>query len=114
MTKTLGTSKKISLSRIVLLICYKVGPNPHRHSAKRSRIVVLAKKNPDNKAKARILLPLPSTPPLSRRTRTKIRTRKTYLILNAILVSKKVIMPTSDLKRSQKTSVSFDNLHIGD
>ena len=102
MTKTPGTIKKISLPRILLLIHHYVGPNLLRHSPRKIKTVVLAKKNPDNKTKARILLLLTSTPPQSRRTKTKIRARKTYLILIAILVSKKVIMPTNIPKKSQK------------
>ena len=72
--KTLGIIKKISLPRILLLMHCQVGPNPLRHSPRRNKTVVLAKEDPDDKAKARILLPLASTPLLSGKTRTKIRT----------------------------------------
>ena len=113
MTKIPGTSKKISLPRILLLMRHQAG-NPHQHSLRKNRIVVLAKKNLDIKAKARIPLPLASTPLLSRKTRIKIRTKKTSPTLSVTLVSRKAIMPTSAPKRSQKTSVSLDDLHIGD
>ena len=93
---------------------YQVGLNPYPHSPKRTRTVVLVKENPNNKAKTRTFLPLASTPLLLGRTRTKIRTKKTYLTLNAILVSRKVIMLTGIIKKSQKTSVGFDDLHVGD
>ena len=114
MTKTPGALKKISLLRILLLMGHQVGPNPHRHSLRKTRIVVFTKKNLDNKAKARILLLLASMPLLSGRTKTRIRTRKTYPTLNAILVSRKVIMRTCVPKKSQKTSVTLNKLHISD
>ena len=79
-----------------------MGPNLYRHDAKRTRTLVLAKENLNNKAKARILLPLTSTPLLSRKTKTRIRIRKTYLTLSATFVSKKVIMPTSVPKGAKK------------
>ena len=65
-------------------------------------------------AKARILLLLVSMPPPSIKTWTKIRTRKTYSILSAILISKKIIMPISIWRKSQKTSIDLDNLYVGD
>ena len=114
MTKFPETTKRISLPWIFLLMHHQVGPNPLRHSPRRTRTVIFAKENPDIKAKARILLPFASTPPPSGRTRTKIRTKMTYPIMSATLVSKKVIMPTSVLRRSQKTSVGLDNLHVSD
>ena len=112
--RTPGTSKRISFSRIFLLMRHQVGPNSYRHIPRKTRTVVFAKKNPNNKAKAKILLPLVSTLPLSRRTRPRIRTKKTYQILSTTFVSKRVIMPTSVLRRSQKTSVGLDDLHLGD
>ena len=106
--------KRISFPRILLLMHHHMGLNPLQHSPRRNKIVVPAEKNLDNKAKARILLPLTSTLPLSRRTKTRIRTRKTYLILSATPVSRGVIMPKGIPKKSQKTSVGLDNLHVGD
>ena len=102
MTRTLETLKKISLSKILLLMRHQMGPNPHWHSPKRTRTVIFAKKDPNNKAKARILLQLASMPPLSGKTRTKIRIRKIYSTLSAILISRKIIMPTSISKRAKK------------
>ena len=113
-TKTPKTTRRISLPRIFLLMHHQVGPNLLWHSPRRNRIVVLAKEDPDDKAKARILLPLASTPPPSGKTRIRIRTRKTYPTLSTTLASRKAIMPTSVLRRSQKTSVGLDNLHVGD
>ena len=57
-TKIPRISKRISFPRILLLMHHQVGPNPLWHSPRRNRIVVLAKEDPDNRAKARILLPL--------------------------------------------------------
>ena len=110
--RTLGITKRISFPRILLLIHRQVGPNPLWPSPRRNRTVVLAEENPDDRAKARILLPLASTPLLS--GRTKIRTKKTYPTLSATLASRKVIMPTSVPRRSQKTSVGLDDLYVGD
>ena len=114
MTKTLETMKRISLPRILLLIHYQMGPNPLWHILKRTRTVVLAKEDANDKAKARILLPLASIPPPSWRTRTKIRTKKTYLTLSATLISRKVIMLIIVPRESQKTSFGHDNFHVGD
>ena len=114
MTRTPGTTKRISLSKILPLMHYQVGPNPLWHSPKRTKTVVLAEENPDDKAKARIPLLLALMPLLSGKTRIKIRTRKTSLTLNATFVSRKTITPISAARRSQKTSVNLDNLHIGD
>ena len=114
MTKTSGTTKRISLPRILLLIHHQIGPNPFRYSPKRTKIVVLAKKDLNDKAKARIPLSLASTLLLSGRTRTKIKTRRTFSTLSTTLVSRKTIKPTSASKRSQKTSVGFYDLHVGD
>ena len=100
MTRTPGTRKIISFPRIFLLIYYEVGLNPLRHGPKRNKKVVFIKEDPNNKAKARILLPLASMPLLSERTKIKIKTIKTSPILNAILVSKKTIMPKSVPKKS--------------
>ena len=111
-TKIPGISKRISLPRILLLMRHQAGPNPLRHSPRRNRTVVLTEEDPDNKAKARILRPLASTPSLSGRIR--IRTRKTYPTLSATPASRNVIIPTSVPKRSQKTSVGLDDLHVGD
>ena len=110
--RTPGITKRISLPRILLLIHCQVGPNPLRPSPRSNRIVVLAEEDPNNRAKDRILLSLMSTPLLSERTR--IRTRKTYPILSATPTSRKVIMPTSVPRRSQRTSVGLDNLHVSD
>ena len=110
--RTPGITKRISLPRILLLIHCQVGPNPLRPSLRRNRTVVLAEEDPDDRAKDRILLPLASTPLLSGRTR--IKTRKTYPTLSAIPASRKVIMPISVPRRSQKTSVGLDDLHVGD
>ena len=112
--RTPGITKRISLPRILLLMHHQVGLNPLRHSPRRNRTVVLAEEDPDNRAKARILLPLASTPLLLGRTRTRISTRKTYPILSATPASRKVIMPTNVPRRSQKTSVGLDDLHVGD
>ena len=114
MTKTSGTMKRISLSRIFLLMHHQEELNPLRHSPRRTKTVVLAEKNLNNKAKARILLLLVSTPLPSGKTKIKIRTRKTYLILSATYVSRKIIIPTNVPRISQKTSVGLDNLHFGD
>ena len=114
MTRTPGTTKKISLLRILLLIHHQVGPNPLWHSSKRTKTVVLTKEDPNDRAKTKILLPLASMLLLSRRTRTRIRTRRTSPILNGTLVSKKPITPASALRKSQKTSVGLDNFHVGD
>ena len=110
--RTPGIMKRISLPRILLLIHRQMGPNPLRPSPRRNRTVVLAEKNPDDRAKDRILLPLASTPLLSGRTR--IRTRKTYLTLSATPASRKIIMPTSVPRKNQKTSYGLDDLHVGD
>ena len=110
--RTLEITKRISLPRILLLIHCLLGPNPLRPSPKRNRTVVLAEENPNDRAKARILLLLASMPLLSGRTR--IRTRKTYPTLSATPASRKVIMPTSVPRRSQKTSVGLNNLHVND
>ena len=93
---------------------HQVELNPLRHSPRRNRTVVLAEEDPDDRAKARILRPLALTPPPSGKTRIKIRTRKTYPTLSATLASRKAIMPTSVPRRSQKTSVGLDDLHVGD
>ena len=114
MTKTPETTKKISFPRILLLMYHQVGPNPLRHNPRRNRTVVLAEEDPDNKAKARILLPLASTPLLLGRTRTKIKTRNTSPTLSDTLISRKAITPTSVPRKSQKTSVNLDNLYVGD
>ena len=107
-------TKRISLPRIFLLMHYQVGPNLLWQSPRKTRTVVLTKENPKNRVKARILLPLVSTPLLSGKTRTRRRTRKTSLILSATLISRKAITPTSTSKKSQKTSVGLGNLHVGD
>ena len=110
--RTPGITKRISLPRILLLIHCQVGPNPFWPSPRRNKTIVLAEENPNNRAKARILLPLASMPLLL--GRIKIKTRKTYPILSATPASKKVIMPTSVLRRSQKTSVGLDDFHFND
>ena len=69
--RTPGITKKISLPRIFLLIHRQVGPNPLWPSPRRNRTVVLAKEDPNNRAKDRILLPLASTPLLSGKTRIR-------------------------------------------
>ena len=112
--RTPEITKKLNLPRILLLMHCQVGLNLLRHSPRRNRTVIVAEENPHDKAKARILLPLASTPLLLGRTRTRISTRKTYPTLSAIPASKKVIMPTSVPRRSQKTSVVLDNFHVGD
>ena len=114
MTRIPGTLKRISLLRIPLLIRHQAGSNPHRHSLRRNRTVVLVEEDPDNRAKTRIPLPLASTPLLSGKTRTRIRTKKTSPTLSAILVSKKAIMLISAPRKSSKTSVGLDDLHIDD
>ena len=113
-TKIPGILKRINLSKILLLMRHQAGPNPLQHSPRKNRIVVLAKENPDERAKDRILLPLASTPLPSDRTRTRIRTRKTYPILSATPASRKVILPTSVPRKSQTTSIGLDNLHVSD
>ena len=101
MTKTPKTIKRISLSKNFRLMYYKVGPNTHYHSQpKMIKIVVFAKENPNDKVKARIFLSLASLPPLSKRIRTKIRTKKTYLTLSPTFVSRKIIIPTIVPKKS--------------
>ena len=112
MTKTPGTTKIISFLKIFLLMHHHVGLNPLWHSLRKTRTVIPTEKDPDNKAKAKIFLPLASTPPSSEKTKTKIRTKRTYPTLSATVVSKKIIMPISVLRRSQKTSVGFNNLHV--
>ena len=114
MTKTPKTLKKISFPKILLLMRYQVGLNPHWHSPKKIRIVVLAKKDPDNKAKTRILLSLALTIPLSGKIRTKIKIKKIYPILSTTLISRMVIMPTSVPKKSHKTSAGLDNFYVSD
>ena len=109
-----GITKRISLPRILLLKHRQVGLNPLQHSPKRNRRVVLAKKEPNDRAQAGILLPLASTPLPLGKTRIRIRTRKTYPTLSATLANRKAIMPTSVPRRSQKTSVGLDDLHVGD
>ena len=99
-TRTPGTPRKISLPRIFLLMHHYLGLNPLLHSPRRNRTVVLAKEDPDNKAKARILLPLASTPLLSGRTRTRIMIRKISPTLSITLISKKVITQTNIPRRS--------------
>ena len=111
-TKIAGISKRISLPRIFLLMRHQARLNPLRHSPRRNRTIVLVEEDLDDRAKARILLPLASTPLLSGKTR--IKTRKTFPTLSATPASRKVIMPTSVPRRSQKTSVSLDDLHVGD
>ena len=113
MTRTLGTTKRISFPRILLLMHHHVGPNPLWHSPRRTRTVILAKEDPDNRAKAKIPLPLASMPLLSGRTKIKIRTRKTSPTLSATLVSRKANMPTNLPRKSQKTTVGLDDLHVG-
>ena len=113
-TKILGILKRINFPRIFLLIRHQAGPNPHRHSLKRNRIVAFVKEGPDDRAKARISLSLVSMPLQSEKTRTRIRTKKTFPTLSITLVSRKVTMPTSAPRRSQKTSIDLDNLHVGD
>ena len=112
--RTPGITKRISLPRILLLIYRQVGLNLLRHSSRRNRTVILAEENPNNRAKARILLLLTSMPLPSGKIRIRIRTRKTYPTLSATLANRKAIMPTSVPRRSQKTSVSLDDLHVGD
>ena len=112
--KTPRITKKLSLPRILLLMHCQVGLNPLRHSPRRNRIVVLAEKNPDDKAKARILLPLALTPLPLGKTRIRIRIRKTYPTLSATLTNRKALMPISVPRRSQETSVDLDNLYVGD
>ena len=114
MTKTLETMKRISLPRIFLLIHYQIRPNLLWQSPRRTKTVVLAEENLDDKVKAKILLSLASTLLPSRKTRTRIKIRKIYLILSTTHISKKAIMPTSVLKKSQKTSVGLNNLYVGD
>ena len=110
MRKTPSTTKKISIPRFFLLIYHQVGPNPLRHSPKRTRTVILAKKNLDNRAKAKIPLPLVSMPLLSGKTWIRIRIRRTSPTLSATLVSRRAITPTNALKKKQKTSVGLNNL----
>ena len=112
-TKTLGTMKRISVCKIFLLIHYQVGPNLFQYTPRKTRTVVFAKENPDDKAKARIRLPLASMPPPSGKIRTRIRIKKTYPTLSTTIVSRKVIMPTNVARRSQKTSVGLDVLYVG-
>ena len=112
--KTPGIMKRISLPRILLLMHRQVGPNLLRNSPRKNRTVVLAKEDPDDRAKAIIPRPLASTPLPSRKSRIRIRTRKTYPTLSATLANRKAIIPTSVPRRSQKTSVSLDDLHVGD
>ena len=114
MTRTSGTTKRLSFSRIFLLMHHQMGLNPLQNSLRMTKTVVFAKENPDNKAKTRILILLTSTLLPSKKTRTRIRTKKIYLTLNTTLISRKIIMPTNVLRRSQKTSVGFDNLHVSD
>ena len=114
MIRTPGTTKRISFSRIFLLMHHQVGPNLLWHSPKKTRTVVIAKENPDDRAKARIPLPLASMLLLLGRTRTKIRIRRTSPTLNTTIINKKAITPISAPRRSSKTSVSLDDFHVGD
>ena len=93
---------------------YQIGLNPHRYSLRRNKIVVLNKENPNDRAKARMFLPLASTPLLSGKTRIKTMTKKISLTLNIIFVSIKAIMLINAPRKDQKTSVGLDNLHVGD
>ena len=102
MTRTLRTMKRISLPKILLLMHHQVRPNPLRHSPRRTRTVVLAEENPNNKAKTKILLPLALMPPSLGRIKTRTKTRKTYLTLSATLVSRKVIMLIIVRKKAKK------------
>ena len=113
-TRIPGTTRRISLPRIFLLMHHQVRPNLLRHSPRKNRIIVLAEEDPNNKAKTSIFLPLASTPLLSGKTRTRIRTKKTSLTLSATLVSRKAITQTSVPRKSQKTSIGLDDLHVGD
>ena len=112
MTRIPGTLKRISFSRIFLLMRYQARLNLHRHSLRKNKIVVLAKENFDDRTKAKILLLLVLTPLLSGRTRIKIR--RTSPTLSATLISRKVIIPISAPRKSQKTSISLDDLHVSD
>ena len=114
MTRIPKTLKRISLPRILLLMCCQAGFNPHRHNLKKNRIVVFDKENPNDKAKARMFLPLASTPLLPGRTRTRIRTRKTSQTLSTTPVKRNAIIPTCVPRKSQKTSVGLDDLYVGD
>ena len=93
---------------------HEVRPNLLRHSPKRTKTVVFAKEDPDNKGKLKILLPLASTLPLSGKIRSKIKIGRTSPTLSATLISRKAIMQTSAPKRGQKTRVGLDNFHVGD
>ena len=111
--RTPGITKRMGFPKILLLMHCQVGLNPLQHSSRKNKSVVLAEEDPNDRAKARILLPLASTPLPSGKTRIRIRTRETYLILSTALANKKAIMPISVPKRSQKTSVSLNNFHVG-
>ena len=117
MTRTPRTLKRISFFRIFLLIRHhhQVGLNSHWYSQQRkTRTIVFAGKNPINKAKVRTRILLPPASMALPSEKTKIKTKRTYLILSTTIVSKRATMPISVLKRSQKTSVDIDDLHIGD
>lgn len=60
------------------------------------------------KAKTKTHLSLASMPQLSRKTKIK----KTLLILSAIIISKKAIIPINILRRSQKTSIGFGGFYV--
>ena len=93
---------------------HQVESNPLWQNLRKTKTVVLAKQDPNDRAKAKIPLPLASMPLLLGRTRTKIRTKRTSLTLSATLVSRKAITPISAPRKSQKTSVSLDDFHVGD
>ena len=114
MTRILGTLKKISLLKILLLMRHQAGANPYKHSLRRNRTVILAEENLNDSAKAKIPLPLALMSLLSGRTRTKIRTKKTSPILSATLESRKTIMPTCALRKIQKTNVGPNNIYVSD
>ena len=84
---------------------HQVEPNSRRHSPKRTRTIVFAKEDPDNKAKAKILLPLASLPPLLKKTRTRIRTKKAYPTLSATLVSKKSLYQQISQERAKELAL---------
>ena len=108
--------KKISLLRIFLLILYyhhQARPNLHQDSQPRkTRIVVFSKENLIIKAKAKAIthLLLALMLELSR----IIKIKKSQLTLSAIIVSRRVTKLINILTKSQKTSVSIDDIHNSD
>lgn len=102
-TRILRILRKINPPKIFLLIYfhYQVKLRLHQHNQPRkTRPVIFVKKNPIFKAKprARIYLLLASISQLLKKTKTK----SSQLILSIAIISKKIIIPISVLKKKSK------------